>query len=132
MDEDLGTQDMVRVSKDALDFWIDVHEASRPSAGSALSCAAAARGPRTLLTGTPHGCPAPAETGCVSAFGVVDMSGNVREWTATQVSDAPQTFRIRGGSAGNIATGVTCQFDFGLAEPAFAFENLGFRCCKDP
>ncbi|MBN1654163.1 MAG: SUMF1/EgtB/PvdO family nonheme iron enzyme [Deltaproteobacteria bacterium] len=83
-------------------------------------------------TATACGCSAPpSESLCVSDFGAYDMSGNVKEWTGTLVSEDPETYRIRGGSLYEDAPGLTCQFDFLLGEVDFFFDNLGFRCCSD-
>ena len=76
--------------------------------------------------------------GTTSTIGAVDMSGNVKEWTSTQVSGPPVTpspdpvaYRIRGGAFDTISSGLTCDFDFVAGEPAYFFTNLGFRCCKN-
>ncbi len=62
------------------------------------------------------------------AAGVVyDMSGNVKEWTATET--ATGVYAIRGGSYNNAEDGRTCQFDFTVGSSNFAFPNTGFRCC---
>jgi hypothetical protein len=83
-------------------------------------------------TATPYGCSSPpSESLCVSEFDAVDMSGNVKEWTGTMVSEEPLTYRIRGGSLYEDAPGLTCHFDFFLAEADYFFDNLGFRCCSD-
>ncbi len=84
-----------------------------------------------LPTGTPYGCPPPGDSFCISDFSAFDMSGNVMEWTATQVSESPLYYRIRGGSYNNIEPALTCSFDFVSAEPEFYYYDLGFRCCAD-
>jgi formylglycine-generating enzyme required for sulfatase activity len=62
------------------------------------------------------------------AAGVVyDLSGNVKEWTAT--ATATGIHEIRGGSYNNVERGRTCQFDFTVGDSNFAFPNTGFRCC---
>lgn len=66
---------------------------------------------------------------CSDWFGdcVYDMSGNVKEWTLTERRTGYR--EIRGGSNNVPSPGLTCQFDFSLAEEDFTFYNLGFRCC---
>jgi cysteine-rich repeat protein len=83
-----------------------------------------------LPTGTDYGCPPPGANACESEFHAFDMSGNVKEWTATQVSSA--NYQIRGGAYDNIENGLTCQFDFVFMAESFKFPDLGFRCCRDP
>jgi hypothetical protein len=86
---------------------------------------------QALPTATKYGCPPPATSQCISQEGVYDLSGNVKEWTSTQVSATPLTYRIRGGAFNNIATGASCTFAFDLDTPDFAFGDLGFRCCSN-
>ena len=77
-----------------------------------------------------------ARPGCARDLGggpVYDLSGNVWEWTSQQPAGVPDgSARIlRGGSAGNLDGGLTCQFQ--NATPAGAFRaNIGFRCCGPP
>jgi formylglycine-generating enzyme required for sulfatase activity len=73
----------------------------------------------------------PAISECISEAGALDLSGNVKEWTATQVSLVPVGYRLRGGAMDNIAPGLTCEFDFSSARDDYLFSNLGFRCCSD-
>ncbi len=58
---------------------------------------------------------------------IYDLSGNVKEWTATARGGG--TYEIRGGAYNNIEGGRTCSFDFTVAAPSFAFPHTGFRCC---
>ena len=58
---------------------------------------------------------------------VYDLSGNVKEWTSTQV--ATDVYAIRGGAYNNLEAGRTCEFDFTVGSRDFAFPNTGFRCC---
>jgi hypothetical protein len=85
-----------------------------------------------LPAGTDYDCPgAPDSPLCMSTGGVFDLSGNVKEWTSTQVTASPLAYRVRGGGFDSIAPGLTCQFAFQSAEPDYLFDNLGFRCCQD-
>jgi formylglycine-generating enzyme required for sulfatase activity len=89
-------------------------------------------------TGRSYGCPTPTAmcqsdpfaSGTTPTVGAVDMSGNLKEWTSTQVSSSPVAYRIRGGAYDSIANGLTCDFDFVAGEPDYYFTNLGFRCCR--
>jgi hypothetical protein len=82
-----------------------------------------------LPTGTPMGCPSkPPQSLCTNpTYATVDMSGNLREWTATPVGSA---YVIRGGSYDDISTALTCQFDFWALPPTYFLPNIGFRCCS--
>jgi hypothetical protein len=82
-------------------------------------------------TGTAYGCPTPPGSMCVSDYGAYDMSGNLKEWTGTEVPAGSGSYRVRGGSYDNIAQGLTCQFDFISFGSGTIFPNLGFRCCSD-
>lgn len=58
---------------------------------------------------------------------IYDLSGNVKEWTSTEVADGLHS--IRGGAYNNREGGRTCDFDFTVGDLDFAFPNTGFRCC---
>ncbi|MBN2361176.1 MAG: SUMF1/EgtB/PvdO family nonheme iron enzyme, partial [Deltaproteobacteria bacterium] len=81
------------------------------------------------VSGRPYGCPNGAP--CQTPSGIYDLSGNLKEWTGTQVSSSPVRYRVRGGSYDSIADGLTCRFDFVAAEASYRYGNLGFRCCSD-
>jgi formylglycine-generating enzyme required for sulfatase activity len=64
---------------------------------------------------------------CVSPSGAVDMSGNLKEWTDTEIDT--DSFRVKGGSYNNIEEGLTCDLAFAAFDRGQSFDNLGFRCC---
>ncbi|MBA3465057.1 MAG: hypothetical protein H0T46_34305 [Deltaproteobacteria bacterium] len=64
------------------------------------------------------------QTGTNDAF---DMSGNVKEWTQARGSGQNP---LRGGASNNEVPGTTCSLNFTLANDAFFFPNVGFRCCR--
>ncbi len=66
-----------------------------------------------------------------AATRIFDMSGNAKEWTQSGAGDPANTRRLRGGSFNNTATGISCNFRFAVADNAFQFQNVGFRCCRD-
>jgi len=59
---------------------------------------------------------------------VFDMSGNVKEWTEARSAGVNP---LRGGSMNNTRGGISCGFDFTVADDDFQFTNVGFRCCSD-
>jgi hypothetical protein len=68
---------------------------------------------------------------CLSGFGAGDMSGNLKEWTATAagVEEVGVHFIVGGAYDNRIPGSLACD---GLAIPRqddFRFGNLGFRCC---
>jgi len=63
-----------------------------------------------------------------SPFGVEDMAGNVREWTATESSDKPGSRVVRGSGWGPdkpVRNGARDGLD-----PKKSADDLGFRCAK--
>ncbi len=82
-------------------------------------------------TATAYGCPAPpAQSACVSADGLFDLSGNVKEWTSTLANNS-SAFVVHGGAYDNIEDGLSCGFDFVALPPATVLDTVGFRCCSD-
>lgn len=75
-------------------------------------------------------------TGCVTATGVYDLSGNVREWEDS--CDADGGCRMRGGSFGGLSDNLRCTYaiadnreEGGLgSNRAYADTYVGFRCCS--
>jgi hypothetical protein len=56
-----------------------------------------------------------------------DMAGNVKEWT---LAHQPGQNPVRGGAFNNTANGIDCPLNFTLADDAFFFPDVGFRCCR--
>jgi len=81
-------------------------------------------------------CPArvASHPGDASPFGVLDMAGNVNEWTASRASGGREEFVMKGGSY-EVGPG---DLRFARADarvaypPATRFLRTGFRCAKDP
>lgn len=76
--------------------------------------------------------PTGASAMCTSEAGVVDLSGNVKEWTndVRAMSASGDTVVIRGGSFDSPQLGLTCQTDLSRATEDTLLPTLGFRCCS--
>jgi len=65
------------------------------------------------------------------AYGTIDMSGNLKEWTSTAAAEGEAVHLMLGGAYDNrLEESLSCD---GLAIPrqdSFQFPNLGFRCCS--
>ena len=73
--------------------------------------------------------PTGALASCGATWGssrVFDLSGNVREFTAPRSAGVNP---LRGGAYTNVGFGTRCDFNFSVADDAFQFPNVGFRCC---
>ena len=68
---------------------------------------------------------------CRSGYGVVDMSGNVSEWTASKFQ-ANLTDRTQKGGAANRPDWDTRCASRGNRSPNAKSPFLGFRCCANP
>jgi formylglycine-generating enzyme required for sulfatase activity len=79
--------------------------------------------------GTPS--PTGALEDCVSANGVFDMSGNLREWTLEQPDTDKDIHVVRGGSFNTPMKGLDCLFRTSQAEDGVVLPAIGFRCCRD-
>jgi iron(II)-dependent oxidoreductase len=66
-----------------------------------------------------------------SPFGVLDMAGNVWEWTATAFPGRPDERAIRGGGWGNNPYCLRASYRHGNP-PHFSLDMVGFRCAADP
>ncbi|MDH5493039.1 MAG: MopE-related protein, partial [Myxococcales bacterium] len=93
--------------------------------GKEVDCDPVAAGDQDCVAAT--GAYASCNTDWAGAGRVYDLSGNVKEWTAT--SAGPGVYQIRGGAYTNIEAGRACAFDFAVADQSFAYPNTGFRCC---
>jgi hypothetical protein len=75
-------------------------------------------------------------SGCVTGDGVVDLSGNVAEWSSTVTGNtgAPDNLdiiQVFGGSFLTPANGMACSFDLARITTNAVTPSLGFRCCTD-
>lgn len=78
--------------------------------------------------------PAGSLTTCVSADGVFDLSGNLREWTDDRrgtTSNGDPVYVLRGGDFHTPYPGLTCWFDLSQAASSVPLPTVGFRCCSD-
>jgi formylglycine-generating enzyme required for sulfatase activity len=66
-----------------------------------------------------------------SPFAVLDMAGNVWEWTATAFPGRPDERAIRGGGWGNDPYCLRASYRHGNP-PHFSLDMVGFRCAADP
>ncbi len=67
---------------------------------------------------------------CVSNYGVFDLSGGFREWTASSQPNKEHRKVTKGGLKGNSERGTRCAFSVDV-DKGFSEAILGFRCCKD-
>jgi hypothetical protein len=71
--------------------------------------------------------PSGSRDGCVSPYGVFDMTGNVDEWVVNE-SHHPHKSGSKGGYWGPVRD--RCRPMTTVHAEDFAFYQLGFRCCK--
>lgn len=77
-----------------------------------------------------QGEPSGARAGCVSAYGVYDLTGNVEEWVQTSRPEWAFRSSLKGGYWSKPWAG--CRGTNDSHGPQFRFYEVGFRCCKDP
>ena len=69
-------------------------------------------------------------TQCLSGYGVVDMSGGLREWSATVAGSKGNRRVVKGGFKANNPKGSRCAFSVDESIN-YADGTLAFRCCLD-
>jgi formylglycine-generating enzyme required for sulfatase activity len=67
---------------------------------------------------------------CRSGYGVYDLSGGVREWTAGSPGDKEERRLVKGGFRVNAQRGTRCAFEVDESV-GYAEATMGFRCCAD-
>ncbi len=77
-----------------------------------------------------QGEPAGSFPSCRSAYGVMDLIGNVEEWVVTSRPEWPYRSSLKGGYWSKHWTG--CRGTNESHSPQFRFYEIGFRCCRDP
>jgi hypothetical protein len=77
--------------------------------------------------------PSGSKPGCVSDYGVYDLTGNVDEWTLADHDRPKEKARfaaLKGGAWGHVRN--ACRPVTTSHDPSFTYYFVSFRCCKDP
>lgn len=107
--------------------WGDAppEQPSRRANFGSVACCAADAGDGFLRTA-----PVGSFEGGASPFGLLDMAGNVWEWTADEFPGRPGMISIRGGGWGNNAFGLRATYRH-WNPPDIGLDMVGFRCAGD-
>ncbi len=97
---------------------------ARANAGTVECCAADA------ADGYSRTAPAGRFPAGASPFGILDMAGNVWEWTACPFPGKPGLVALRGGGWGNDPYCLRAAYRHGNP-PGIALDMVGFRCAGD-
>lgn len=76
--------------------------------------------------------PSGSKPGCVSGYGVYDLTGNVDEWVLADRDRPEEKGRfsaLKGGAWGHVRN--ACRPVTTSHEPEFTYYFVSFRCCKD-
>ncbi|MEQ8355638.1 MAG: SUMF1/EgtB/PvdO family nonheme iron enzyme [Kiloniellaceae bacterium] len=98
---------------------------ARANFGSGVCCAPSA------TDGSRRTAPVGSYPAGASPFGVLDMAGNVWEWTATDFPGRPDERAIRGGGWDNNPYCLRASYRHGNP-PHFSLDMVDFRCVADP
>ncbi len=74
--------------------------------------------------------PSGKKAGCVSGFGVHDLTGNVDEWVMSEVDRGDSKWAgLKGGAWGHVRN--ACRPITSSHPPEFTYYFISFRCCSD-